>query len=299
MDFTFELLEKYKSRVLPLFTALFVVDIILFSYIISGISNSNKTEFDFLDVGQGDSELLQFAADTNRNRIKVLIDGGPENGKALTAITSLLSPTDSYIDIIAITHPQADHIGGLIDIVKKYKVGAFIWAGRENDISIFHELMDVLKKSDTKILELSRGDSIKIGANIIRVVSPDGKLLLDKDLNNSSLVLSAKSASTTALFTGDIGKTAELSLSKLSIIKADIIKVPHHGSRYSVISNFLNAVSPKIAVIEVGKNSYGHPSEDALNGYAQIGATIFRTDKNGTLRFIIGEGRNVNVIKNN
>lgn len=297
VDWIFELLNTHKRKAIPLCIALIALDVILFSQINATKKNSEKTEFDFLNVGQGDSELVQFAGGENSARIKLLIDGGPENSMVLTALTSLLPQTDRYIDLVAMTHAQADHMGGLIDVIKRYRVGAFLWTGRPNDISAFRELMDVLKKNNVKIITLSAGDAIQVGESSVRVLSPNNTLLGDKDLNNTSLVLRVASASTTALFVGDIGKNAELSLVRNGLSSVDILKVPHHGSRTSVIADFLNAIKPKIAVFEVGKNSYGHPTEEALSGYAKLGASIFRTDKNGTLQFIIGEGRNVQVLK--
>ncbi|MEK7089502.1 MAG: MBL fold metallo-hydrolase [Patescibacteria group bacterium] len=298
VDWFFDLLEKHKRKTVPLFIALIVLDAILFSQIIAGAKSNSKTEFDFLNVGQGDSELVQFASETSWARTKLLIDGGPENGRVLTALASLLPSSDRYIDLVAMTHAQADHIGGLIDVAKRYRIGTFIWTGRTNDISAFRELMEILKKNNTKIITLMRGDVITSGESVVRVLSPDKILLNDKDINNSSLVLHVSSARTTALFTGDIGRTAELRLVRDGLINIDILKVPHHGSRSSVIADFLNAVKPKIVVFGVGKNSYGHPSEEALINYAKLGASIFRTDKNGTLRFIVGEGRSVEVVKN-
>lgn len=275
---------------------LLVLDGILFSHMIAAAKNA-ETEFDFLNVGQGDSELVQLMNGKRHARTKILIDGGPENGMGEAALASLLSPTDKYIDLMAMTHAQADHMGGLIDIAKHYRVGAFLWTGRVNDISAFRELIDILKKNHTKIITLARGDIIKNGENRISVVSPDRTLVNDKDLNNSSLVLRVTSASTTALFLGDVGKKAELNLVRSGIEHADIVKVPHHGSRASLISDFLRAIRPKIAIFEVGKNSYGHPSEEALSSYAELGAKLFRTDKNGTIRLIVGENRNITVVK--
>lgn len=294
----YEALKTHKRKIILLGVMLLVLDGTLFSHIITAAKNGDTTEFDFLNVGQGDSELVQLMSGKQHSRIKILIDGGPENGMGETALAALLSPTDKYIDLVVMTHAQADHMGGLITVMKHYRVGAFLWTGRVNDISAFRELMDILKKNHTKIITLARGDVIKNGENKISVISPDTVLVNDKDLNNSSLVLRVASASTTALFLGDVGKIAEFNLVRSGITRADIIKVPHHGSRASLVPNFLYAIHPRIAVFEVGKNSYGHPTEEALKNYTQLGAKLFRTDKDGTIRLLVGKNRNITVIKN-
>ena len=294
VEWTFAIVREYKRKMIPLIAALMLATGILFSHIFSATAH---TEFDFLNVGQGDSELIQMKSNNHSPRVKVLIDGGPENGMVRTALSSLLPPTDTYIDLVAMTHAQADHMGGLIDVAKHYRIGAFLWTGRANDISGFYELMGILKKNNVPMVILRRGDVIKNGGSVITVVSPNIALAHNKDINNSSLVLHIASASTTALFMGDIGKSAEFELVRGGIRPVDIAKVPHHGSRASLMTNFINAIRPRIAVFEVGKNSYGHPTEEALSQYAGLGALLFRTDTQGTIRLITGERRMIQAIK--
>ena len=294
VEWTFAAMNEHRRKLIPLIAVLLFATSILFSHI---LSTTADTEFDFLNVGQGDSELIQMKSGERSPRVKILIDGGPENGMARTALSSLLPPTDEYIDLVAMTHAQADHMGGLIDIATHYHIGAFLWTGRTNDISAFHELMDVLKKNNVQMFILRKGDVIKNGENIITVISPNNVLANDKDINNSSLVLHIASASTTALFMGDIGRSTELQLVRGGIRPVDIAKVPHHGSRASLMADFLNAIRPRIAVFEVGKNSYGHPTEEALSKYRELGALLFRTDKQGTIRLIVNKGRKIQAIK--
>ena len=294
VEWTFAAMNEHRRKLIPLIAVLLFATSILFSHI---LSTTADTEFDFLNVGQGDSELIQMKSGERSPRVKILIDGGPENGMARTALSSLLPPTDEYIDLVAMTHAQADHMGGLIDIAMHYHIGAFLWTGRTNDISAFHELMDVLKKNNVQMFILRKGDVIKNGENIITVISPNNVLANDKDINNSSLVLHIASASTTALFMGDIGRSTELQLVRGGIRPVDIAKVPHHGSRASLMADFLNAIRPRIAVFEVGKNSYGHPTEEALSKYRELGALLFRTDKQGTIRLIVNKGRKIQAIK--
>ena len=294
VEWAFVVIHEHRRKIIPLIAALAFVTSILFTHI---FSDATHTEFDFLNVGQGDAELVQMKNGDQGSPVRLLIDGGPENGMVLTALSSLLPPTDTYIDLVAMTHAQADHMGGLIDIANQYRIGAFLWTGRVNDISAFRELMDILKKDGVKMITLQKGDVITSGYTVISVLSPDNALLHDKDLNESSLVLRVAVASTTALFAGDIGKSAERILVNNGVGHADIIKVPHHGSRASLFANFLDVIHPRIAIFEVGRNTYGHPTEDALSKYTELGATMFRTDKNGTIRVIVGEGHSVKIMK--
>ena len=294
VEWAFVVIHEHRRKIIPLIAALAFVTSILFTHI---FSDATHTEFDFLNVGQGDAELVQMKNGERSSPVRLLIDGGPENGMVLTALSSLLPPTDTYIDLVAMTHAQADHMGGLIDIAKHYHIGAFLWTGRANDISAFRELMDILKKDGVKMITLQKGDVIKSGDSIISVLSPDSALLHDKDLNESSLVLRVVVASTTVLFAGDIGRSAERMLASNGVGRSDIIKVPHHGSRASLFANFLDMIHPRIAIFEVGRNTYGHPTEEALSKYAELGALLFRTDKQGTIRLIVGEGRKIQVIK--
>jgi len=247
-----------KSLIFIVISSLIAFDIFIWLQIFSG-GPAKNTQLYFLDVGQGDSELIVF-----QNNVKALIDGGPVN-KAAAELSQIVSPFSRYIDIAVLTHPETDHFGGLIDILKRYKVGVFIFNGETKNSNGFNDLEKILKENNAKVVALSEGDKIKYLENRFEALSP-GASQNSTATNEKGLVLKLFSQDFTALFTADIGEKAEAELVKKygDYLKADILKVGHHGSKFSSTENFLAMVLPKISIFEVGKNSYGHPNENVL-----------------------------------
>lgn len=238
----------------------------------------------FLDVGQGDSELISFG----EGEVKMLVDAG--RGKdALYAIDSTAaSKNQKYIDILIMTHPDLDHYGGFVEILKRYEVGLFVSNGRTADTEQFRALKSELEKRRVPLIELSEGDAIHYKDATISVLSPDKNLLLEKKINESSLVFMLEKREARVLFAGDIGFTAEnILLSKNYNLKSDILKVGHHGSKNSSGEKFIAAVLPAASVIGVGQNRYGHPAPEVIQKLESAGSKIFRTDKDGTAKVIL------------
>ena len=278
-----------KNHLIIFFVFLVVFDLFIWSLIILGGPNKNA-EIYFFDIGQGDSEMIILPGN-----IKVLIDGGPDK-KILSELASVLNPTDKYIDLIVLSHPQMDHFAGLIDVLKRYKVGAFIYNGREGEAGAFQDLKKVLKENSALKIILAQGDKIKYQENIFDVISPSKEFLASKELNDTTLVLKLSINNFMALFTGDIGENIEKYLIDNFNIGIDVLKVGHHGSKFSSSVGFLNASKPKISVIEVGKNSYGHPTAQALARIANTGSQIFRTDFDGAVKLVINSN-SINIFK--
>lgn len=247
---------------------------------IIGNGETKDLELYFLDVGQGDSELINFPGN-----VQILIDGGP-NTKILNSISKALSPQDRYIDLLVVTHPQLDHYGGFIDVLKNYKVGAVIDNGRRGTTRTYDDFEKAIQASGAKHIILKEGDKIKYEDAILSVLSPNRKNLASKELNDTTLVMMLEKAGLRALYTGDIGADLEKELMAKYDLSAQVLKVGHHGSKFSSDSKFLREVNPKISVIEVGKNSYGHPTGQTLARLANIGSKIFRTDKNSTVKIL-------------
>ena len=265
---------------------LVIFDIFIWGQIVFGGSNENLEVY-FLDVGQGDSELIVLPGN-----VKILIDGGPNN-KILKELSSVLKPTDRYIDLVILSHPELDHFSGLTDVLKRYQVGAFVSNGRRGNAPAFRDLEKIIKENKIAAVVLAENDKIKYLKNSFNVLSPSKNLLQSAELNDTTLVMKFENEEVKILFTGDIGENIEEFLIKKYDLSADVLKVAHHGSKFSTGENFLKKATPKISVIEVGKNSYGHPTAETLNGLASIGAQIFRTDKDGTIKFVI-DGANIN-----
>lgn len=263
-------------KVIGILVALFAFDAMLWMNVLN--ANTEDVKLYFLDIGQGDSSLVMLPS-----AVQVLIDGGPPNGKAASELKKHMPFADRYIDIVAMTHPQLDHFGGLIEVLRTYDVGVFIATGREADIGAFTTLKEELRKKKINVVTLRAGDSIQSGSTSMQILGPTDKEMTSEELNDTSLIVRLTTKGLTALYTGDIGARGEERLMREENIKADVLKVAHHGSRFSSSANFLSAVKPKVAIIEVGKNSYGHPTKQALTRLEAIGATVFRTDLSGTI----------------
>lgn len=273
--------RKYKAVILVL-AGLLVLDGVIWYLILFPKSANGNLELFFLDIGQGDSQLVNLPTG-----VQMLIDGGPPNSRVLSELAEILPANDSYIDLVVMSHPQLDHFGGLIDVLKKYEVGAFIGTGRKGEIDAYRELVEVLKNRKVPYIVLDEGDRINSGDNLFSVLSPNNQNLLSTELNDTSLVLMLESGELKALYTGDIAFNVEDYIREKYDLRAQILKVPHHGSKFSSGAEFVEEVKPQIAVIGVGKNSYGHPTEQTLNRLSAVQARVFRTDQNGTIKVVL------------
>lgn len=241
----------------------------------------------FLKVGQGDSELIKLAGG-----VQALIDGGPDKS-VLFELDKVFPANDRSLDLVIMTHPQTDHFVGLADVIERYKVGAFIATGKEGESDAWNNFENLLINKNIPIVLMKAGDKIKYQDNLITVLAPDKELMSSKELNDSSLVMKLESESIKVLFTGDAGFKTENKLTSFTDVKldVDVLKVGHHGSKYSTGANFLAATTPFISIIEVGKNNYGHPTEAALNRLKQFGSQVYRTDEAGTVRLRARDGK--------
>ncbi len=274
--------SKYKVIALIL-TTLMVADAALWSAAF-GAAEQSKPELYFLDIGQGDSQLVILPGN-----VKVLIDGGP-NGAVLDNLAEVLSPLDRRIDVLMMTHPQLDHFGGLIDVLNTYQVGVFVSSGRKADVEAYRELHDALMKNNVPYVQLVEGDALRIRESRFDILSPSLQESLSGELNDSSVVALLTTPEFKALYTGDIGENIEARLVRDYDIDVDVLKVGHHGSRFSSSEAFLKEVSPAVSVIEVGKNTYGHPTKAALDRLLKYGSRIFRTDEQGLIKVVFENG---------
>jgi len=244
----------------------------------------------FLNVGQGDAELISNAAGN------ILIDAGPNN-KILFELGKILPFYDRTIDLFILSHPNKDHFNGLFEILDKYKIRAVILNNFTYPSSSFQKLLEELKKRHILIIKGFEGVRISWPAcaggqkqDKLLVIYPPENLIFSNDLNNSCLVLDLALETNHFLFTGDISSTQEKKLSSFLASLKDqfkVLKVAHHGSNYSSSDLFLKTLQPKVAIIEVGENSYNQPHPDVLKRLQDIGSLIFRTDVNGTIQFFI------------
>ena len=245
----------------------------------------SQTEIYFLDVGQGDSALIMLSGGA-----KILIDGGPINGRALRNLEPILPFSDRYIDLVQVTHPQQDHYGGLIEILKYYQVGAVLTDGQTSKNASWQEFERVVAEKKIPVIVMNAGDGIQYRDSKLDVLSPMiGETA--KDINDLGIVMRVTSGDLKALFTADISAAKEKELARKFDLDVDILKVSHHGSKYSSDIQFLREATPAISVIGVGKNSYGHPTAQTLDRLASIDSLVYRTDKDGVLKARISDGQ--------
>lgn len=257
--------------------------------ILSGGATENAAYF--LDVGQGDSQLITLASGRGEPPVNILIDGGRDR-KILDALDAALgADNNKYIDIVIITHPHLDHFGGMVEVLKRYDVGLFISNGQQDDSTAFHALKERLAERGVRALILREGDAVRYRASVMRIISPDRALLDGGDVDDASLVILLEAGASRALFVGDLRVPAEQVLLKKGYdLNADVLKVGHHGSKYSSSENFIAAVRPLIAAIGVGQNRYGHPAPQTLTTLELVGARVHRTDRGGTLKVVLDKG---------
>jgi competence protein ComEC len=282
-------LEKEQRLAAMLLIAFVVFDAVLWYLVVGRAFAGGNLELKFLDVGQGDSAVIE--TPNGRESVQILVDGGPDSS-VLRELGAALPSGDRYLDLVLMTHPELDHFAGLIEVLDRYEVGAFLGTGRRREAGAYGELAAVLAARDIPYVSVAEGDTIRIGGAALDVLGPSPGERLSGELNNSSIVFKIRNSAFRALFTGDIGSDVEQRLARDYDLRAHVLKVPHHGSRFSSTELFVQEIHPALAVIGVGeKNRYGHPTPDTLERLKRAGAQIFRTDQDGTVRIVLRDGK--------
>jgi len=197
---------------------------------------------------------------------------------------------DRTLDAIIETHPDADHIGGFSELLNRYEVGVFISPGIPKDTATAKKLEQQVDEKNIPRIVARRGLSLDLGEGaVLYVLYPDRDVsgLPNNKVNEGGIVARLVYGESEVLLMADVGKVVETRLVQLdgAGLESDLLKVSHHGSRFSTGEPFVSIVSPEVAVISVGKNSYGHPTPEALFVLKKAGAEILRTDQEGTVVF--------------
>jgi competence protein ComEC len=287
-----------------------------FASIAGGIDNSGKLKVIFFDVGQGSSVFIEAL-----NKNQILIDGGP-GSQILNKLGGVMPFFDRDIDAVILTHPDSDHLNGLVDVLQKYEVGQVIDSCVNDSGAAYQEWLKLIADKKINRLCAKAGQKIKLDSETeINILYPFSSLegMSFKNTNDVSIVAKLNYGQNHILLTGDAEEKTEYQLINFGVIpQAQILQVGHHGSKSSSSENFVKAVNPETAVIQVGKNNrYGHPHQEVLgrlNSFChsdppqagknlndeilrfaqdddegcigERGAEIFRTDLDGDIEFL-------------
>jgi competence protein ComEC len=283
--FLFVLLHKRRKIAFALMVFLFLPLASGYAYYAYHERFNNDLRVNIIDVGNGDALLVEAP-----DGMRMLIDGGGfhtsdfDVGKSiLTPI--LLSKKILTLDYVINTHPHGDHLGGIPTIIRDFTVKYFSTGSYFISREKFVDLMKLLRGKKIPLITWKRGDTflLKNGMEIV-VLNPGPENGTD-DLNNASLVMRIGYGNFSILFAGDIGSDVEEKLILAgNNLRADVLKIPHHGSRHSSSHEFLATVQPKIAVLSVGKGILGIPSHEALKRYDVLSIPVLRTDRDGMIK---------------
>ena len=236
----------------------------------------------FLDIGQGDAIFID-----SPTHGRLLLDGG-KNMKVLTELGKILPFADKRIDVLIESHPDSDHIGGLPEVVSRYKVGVFLEPGVESDNIIDDELHKRLVEKKIPNMLARRGMVVNFGDGVRLEILFPNQDVSKWETNRASIIAKLVYGEKSFLLTGDSPIAIENVMLNLDpeILDSSVLKAGHHGSRTSTSLPYAQAVSPEYAVISAGKdNSYGHPHKEVLDILKKLGTNILSTTDLGTIKF--------------
>jgi competence protein ComEC len=240
----------------------------------------------FLNVGEGDAILIQ------KGNQQVLVDGGPGSQDVTLGLGDKMPFWDRTIELIILTHPHADHLSGLVEVLQRYKVEQVLYSDLDYELPLYKEWLRLVEEKGIKCATSQARQQIDLGEGIvIRVLNPQTPKITstEPDLDNNSVVLRLSLGRVSFLLTADIQQAAEFELvAERADLASTVLKVAHDGSKTSTTPEFLAVANPEVAVISVGDNTFGHPSIEVLKRLEEkIGSeNVFRTDEQGTIEFI-------------
>jgi competence protein ComEC len=246
----------------------------------------------FIDVGQGASQLV-----ISPNGKVILIDAG-NNDKEKLVVAYLKKEKIKKIDILIGTHPDADHIGGLDAVIDNFDIGKIYMPKVQSNTETFKDVLAAIKKKGLKVTTAKSGLLLEWETGVkVEMIAPVGAY---DNTNDMSAVVHLTYGNSSFLFTGDAETKSEADMLKSKVnLKSDVLMIGHHGSKSSTSDKFLDAINPKYAVIQVGKdNKYGHPTVEVLKKLNEKGIKIYRNDQQGNIIFTSnGKDITVNLVK--
>src|SRR3989344_2109293 len=237
----------------------------------------------FLDIGQGDSIFIEAP-----NGNQILIDGG-SGASVLRKLSNVMPYYDRSIDVVIATHPDKDHVGGLVDVLNRFSVSYFVEPGVLGTTDVFKSLEKSVESHNVKKVIARRGGNIDLGDGVVlNILFPDHDVSRVKDTNDGSIVARLSYRATSAMLTGDAPQSVEARLVALfgKKLESNILKLGHHGSRTSSSAAFLGYVNPAYAIISAGlNNSYGHPHKEVTYLLEKFKIPTLKTYEDGTIIF--------------
>jgi len=279
--------KKILSPKIKKKAALIIIPVTLLIIIVQVFYPADNLKVNFINVGEGDCILIEAP-----NKINILIDGGGTPQSDFDVGSKIVVPYlrrkgINEINLLILTHPHLDHLEGLLPILKEFKVDMVLDSGLICDILAYKEFISIIQKKGIPYHKAKAGDNFIFSNNLeIFLLNPlyDSDFYDESDFNNASIVVKLFYKNADFLFTGDIEEDAEKKLLVWqNILQSDVLKVGHHGSSTSTNLEFLDKVDPIIAVITVGKNHFGHPSQKVIERLEDKNIQIYRTDEDGTI----------------
>jgi competence protein ComEC len=284
----------WKNIYLGLGLALIAIWMAVFAY------PEKKLHLIACDVGQGDAILAIYGT------TQILVDGGATD-KVIDCLGTHMPFWDRKIEVVLLTHPQLDHFGGLSEVFKRFQVERFVATGLDSSSQAYQALISMVGGSGVQVVNPTTGMVIRSGLLYLDIVWPSsdfqiatggistsnvlGAFTSKKDPNDFSVVANLRLGEFDALLTGDIGPKVISEIIRTGKVRdVEYIKVPHHGSKNGLTKELLEIASPEIAVISVGKNSFGHPHKEILDLLKEYGIQTKRTDKDGDVE-IVSDGK--------
>lgn len=286
-----------QNRKLSIIHLVTILCLVVFSFSTHSIASQKDglLKIYFFDVGQGDAIFIE-----TPNGTQILVDGGPDN-KVVQELAEVMPFYDRDVDMVIATHPHADHIAGLIEVLERYDVKTILEAKESYSSPVFSAWHDAEANENANLIEAKAGQVTDLGNEVkLTVLYPDksyGGILLNKPhWANVVIMLTYKNFS--LLLTGDMEKPVESTMINEGLdLHADILKIGHHGSKTSSSDKFLNAVRPQLAFIEVGAhNLYHHPSPEVIQRLENLGIKYYRSDLDGHTE-IITDGQSFKAVK--
>jgi len=236
----------------------------------------------FLDVGQGDATLIDFSTGE-----QMLIDCAVD-ARVLEALGRHMSFFDRSIDYLVITHPDLDHYGGCVDVMRRFKIGTIVYTGAEKENSFFRSFMQEIERQiegGVEYIVLDRQVKWYLGDTLVYFLYPDRSIVGDsKEANNGSIIMKISYGEQDILLTGDAEQEREEYLIHRygSLLDVEVLKGGHHGSNTSSILELVSSTSPDMVIFSAGKeNRFGHPSPRVAKRFERSGSQIYRTDQDG------------------